>query len=174
MSPVFILSRLCLKRRFQFLGICVPPPVRAFNTLLTICSSITLRRPTASAFSVGTFTVISLWRILIVMYSRFCPSTVRDSFFTTVPAPCCGYTTLSPTLYKPTLPFGRLHRQNADGVEPVGDGSQYTESCPKRPLFPGIFGIHPKKPCSERTPRCRAVAGQGSRAAGTGRPGCAP
>src|SRR5205085_1760329 len=27
MSPVFILSRLCLKRRFQFLGIWVPPPV---------------------------------------------------------------------------------------------------------------------------------------------------
>jgi hypothetical protein len=33
---------------------------------------------------------------------------------------------LSPTLYKPTLPFRRLHRQNADGVEPVGDASQYT------------------------------------------------
>ena len=32
MSPVFILSRLCLKRRFQFFGICVPPPVSAFTT----------------------------------------------------------------------------------------------------------------------------------------------
>jgi hypothetical protein len=29
-------------------------------------------------------------------------------------------------LYKPTLLFRRLHRQNADGVEPVGDASQYT------------------------------------------------
>src|SRR5205823_12883704 len=46
MSPVFILSRLCLKRRFQFFGICVPPPVSAFSTFATICSSITLRRPT--------------------------------------------------------------------------------------------------------------------------------
>src|SRR5205814_1474733 len=33
------------------------------------------------------------------------PSTSRDSFLTIVPAPWCGYTTLSPTLYKPTLPF---------------------------------------------------------------------
>src|SRR2546423_15406038 len=94
---------------------------------------------------------MSLWRILIVMYSRFCPRTVRDSFFTTVPAPWCGYTTLSPTLYKPTLPFRRLHRQHAHERDPVGDASQYTESRSKRPLFPGIFGSWPKKPCSERT-----------------------
>src|SRR5262249_23103270 len=37
-------------------------------------------------------------------YSRFWPRTSRDSFLTTVPAPWCGYTTLSPTLYKPVLP----------------------------------------------------------------------
>src|SRR5262249_40845028 len=102
MSPVFILSRLCLKRRFQFFGIAVPPPVRALVTFLTISSSITCRSPTASAFSEGTLTVMSLWRILIVRYSRFSPSTSRFSLFTTVPAPWCGYTTLSPTLNKPS------------------------------------------------------------------------
>src|SRR5919204_1682251 len=108
MSPVFILSRLCLNRRFQFFGIVVPFPVSAFKTLVTISSSITLRSPTLSAFSVGTLTVMSLCRILIVRYSRFCPRTLRDSFLTTVPAPWCGYTTLSPTLYKPSLPFVAL------------------------------------------------------------------
>src|SRR5204863_3406307 len=95
MSPVFILSRLCLKRRFQFLGISVDPPVSAFSTTSTSFSPITRRRPTLSAFSVGTFTVISLWSILIVRYSRFSPSTSRCSFLTIEPAPWCGYTTLS-------------------------------------------------------------------------------
>ncbi len=60
MSPVFILSRLCLKRRFQFFGMSVLPPDSAFTTTSTISSSITQRRPTRSAFSVGTFTVMSL------------------------------------------------------------------------------------------------------------------
>ena len=60
MSPVFILSRLCLKRRFQFFGIVVPLPVSAFSTFETICSSITFRSPTRSALSAGTFTVMSL------------------------------------------------------------------------------------------------------------------
>src|SRR5205823_8549805 len=46
MSPVFILSRLCLNRRFQFFGISVPPEVRYLTTFLTASSSITLRRPT--------------------------------------------------------------------------------------------------------------------------------
>jgi hypothetical protein len=54
MSPVFILSRLCLKRRFQFFGICVPLPVSALRTTVTMSSSITVRRPTFSAFSAGT------------------------------------------------------------------------------------------------------------------------
>ena len=105
MSPVFILSRLCLKRRFQFFGMSVPPEVRYLTTFLTASSSITLRRPTSSAFSAGTLTVMSLCRILIVRYSRFSPSTSRFSRLTTVPAPWCGYTTLSPTLYKLPLPF---------------------------------------------------------------------
>ena len=60
MSPVFILSRLCLKRRFQFFGIVVPFPVSALTTSLTVSSLMTLRKPTASAFSAGTFTVMSL------------------------------------------------------------------------------------------------------------------
>src|SRR6476661_6078232 len=119
MSPVFILSRLCLKRRFQFFGIAVPPPVSALVTFLTISSSMTCLRPTASAFSHGTLTVMSLCRILIVRYSRFSPRTRRFSFFTIVPAPWCGYTTLSPTLNKPSSPTGRgSTRQDADGETP--------------------------------------------------------
>ena len=73
MSPVFILSRLCLKRRFQFFGMTVPLPRSAFSTCSTVVSSMTLRRPTRSAFSVGTLTVMSLWRIWIVRYSRSSP-----------------------------------------------------------------------------------------------------
>src|SRR6266700_8290399 len=105
MSPVFILSRLCLKRRFQFLGISEPPEVRYLTTFLTASSSITFRRPTRSALSLGTFTVMSLCRILIVRYSRFSPRTSRVSFLTTVPAPWWGYTTLSPTLYNADPPL---------------------------------------------------------------------
>ena len=63
MSPVFILSRLCLKRRFQFFGICVPEPDSAFTTFVTISSLMTRRSPTRSAFSVGTFTTMSLCAI---------------------------------------------------------------------------------------------------------------
>ena len=70
MSPVFILSRLCLKRRFQFFGISDSPAVSALTTVLTRSSSITVRSPTCSAFSTGTFTVMSLCRIWIVRYSR--------------------------------------------------------------------------------------------------------
>src|ERR1700751_1978397 len=113
MSPVFILSRLCLKRRFQFFGISVDPPVSAFSTTATSFSPMTRRRPTASAFSHGTCTVMSLCRILIVRYSRFVPSTSRDSFLTIVPAPWCGYTTLSPTLYNADLPFQHAFRQKS-------------------------------------------------------------
>ena len=70
MSPVFILSRLCLKRRFQFFGISVETPVSALRTPPISFSPITRRRPTLSAFSDGTCTVMSLCRILIVRYSR--------------------------------------------------------------------------------------------------------
>src|SRR5581483_819581 len=89
---------------------------------------------------------MSLCRILIVRYSRFCPRTSRDSFFTTVPAPWCGYTTLSPTLYKPDLPFSSNSRQNADGLILRRRPRQYSENGLKRRLFPGIFGLWTEKP----------------------------
>src|SRR5581483_8656653 len=111
MSPVFILSRLCLNRRFQFFGISVETPVSVFTTTSTMRSSITPRSPTFSAFSLGTFTVMSLCRILIVKYSRSCPRTTRLSLLTTVPAPWCGYTTLSPTSNKPSLPVRDASRK---------------------------------------------------------------
>src|SRR5215218_2889087 len=96
MSPVLILSRLCLKRRFQFFGMSEHSSWRTARTLLTVSSSITRRRPAIAAFSVGTMTVMSLWRILIVRYSRRSPSTSFCSFLSTCPAPWWGYTTLSP------------------------------------------------------------------------------
>src|SRR3954468_20261289 len=138
MSPVFILSRLCLKRRFQFFGIAVPPPVSALVTFLTISSLITCRRLTASAFSQGTLTFMSLCRILIVRYSRFSPSTRRFSFFTTVPAPWCGYTTLSPTLNKPSSPTSRVYTPtNAAGYVPP---AQVLTSVAKGPQMSHFFG----------------------------------
>src|SRR3954471_10634160 len=116
MSPVFILSRLCLKRRFQFFGISVDSPESALTTTSTASRPITQRRPTFSAFSVGTLTVMSLCRILMVRYSRSCPRTMRDSLLTTVPAPWCGYTTLSPTSNKLALPLS-AHFTKTAGAE---------------------------------------------------------
>ena len=55
MSPVFILSRLCLKRRFQFFGISVETPVSALSTgAISLSPTMTRRRPTLSQFSDGT------------------------------------------------------------------------------------------------------------------------
>ena len=71
MSPVLILSRLCLNRRFQFFGISEHFVAESTSsTFLTVSSSITRAGRPAAAFSVGTITVMSLWRILIVRYSR--------------------------------------------------------------------------------------------------------
>src|SRR5438552_17933787 len=71
MSPVLILSRLCLKRRFQFLGISDTSSRSTSRTFFTVSSSITRRRPASAAFSVGTLTVMSLWRILIEVLAPF-------------------------------------------------------------------------------------------------------
>ena len=60
MSPVFILSRLCLKRRFQFFGIWLMSSRRTASTRSTSSSPITRRRPARSALSLGTMTVMSL------------------------------------------------------------------------------------------------------------------
>ena len=111
MSPVFILSRLCLKRRFQFFGISVPPLVRYLSTSVTCSSSITCAgRP----FGVvrrdldGHVVVQDLDREVLALLAQH----LATSFFTTVPAPWCGYTTLSPTLYKLFPSFDRS-RQSA-------------------------------------------------------------
>src|SRR5438874_372574 len=146
MSPVFILSRLCLKRRFQFFGMFVPLPVSAFSTLDTICSSITLRRPTRSALSLGTFTVMSSCRILMVRYSRFSPSTVRVSRLTTVPAPWWGYTTLSPTLYNADPPLRRSFSTTTPATTMLRRRlGQYSENRWKTPTF---------RPRSRKSPAC--------------------
>ena len=60
MSPVLILSRLCLKRRFQFFGISETSSESTERTFFTVSSSITRRRPALPAFSHGTMTVMSL------------------------------------------------------------------------------------------------------------------
>src|SRR5438445_230161 len=51
MSPVLILSRLCLKRRFQFLGICEHSSCITARTFLTVSSSISRRRPASAALA---------------------------------------------------------------------------------------------------------------------------
>ena len=45
MLPVFILSRLCLKRRFQFFGISVEPPESACTTMATVLLVDDRRKP---------------------------------------------------------------------------------------------------------------------------------
>src|ERR1039458_700161 len=104
MSPGLILSRLCLSRRFQFFGMSETSSRSTLRTFSTVSSSITRRRPASAAFSVGTITVMSLCRILIVRYSRRSPKTSLISLACTCPAPWCGYTTLSPSsnsMYSP-------------------------------------------------------------------------
>src|SRR3954452_4301270 len=155
MSPVFILSRLCLKRRFQFFGISVPPEVRYLRTFFTASSSITLRSPTRSAFSAGTLTVISLWSILIVRYSRVSPRTSFFSRFTTVPAPWCGYTTLSPILYKLSSLFRLFAEVPADAEGAPAWRFRVAETPGKR----HFFAAQRKKSCSggfccQRGPQC--------------------
>src|SRR3954447_22011707 len=87
---------------------------------------------------------MSLCRILIVRYSRFSPSTRRFSFFTTVPAPWCGYTTLSPTLNKPSSPTSRVYTPtNAGGCVPP---AQVLTSVAKGPQMSHFL----EKPCSLR------------------------
>src|SRR5581483_9003147 len=51
MSPVLILSRLCLNRRFQFFGISETSSRSTSRTLFTVSSSITRRRPARAAFA---------------------------------------------------------------------------------------------------------------------------
>src|ERR1700722_12239063 len=97
MSPVLILSRLCLNRRFQFFGMSETSSRSTLSTFSTVSSSITRRSPASAAFSVGTITVMSLCRILIVRYSRRWPKTSLISLALTCPAPWWGYTTLSPS-----------------------------------------------------------------------------
>ena len=89
-SPVLILSRLCLNRRFQFFGIWLTSSRRTASTFWTASSSITRRSPARPAFSLGTMTVMSLWRILMVRYSRFSPRTSFISFLRILPAPWWG------------------------------------------------------------------------------------
>ena len=68
-------------------------------------------------------------------YSRSSPSTFRFSFLTTVPAPWCGYTTLSPTLYKPDLPIPSVFTKPPAGGRPPANDLQNSKSCWKTPLF---------------------------------------
>src|SRR4029079_13574724 len=164
MSPVCILSRLCLNRRFQFFGISVPPDVRYLTTFLTASSSITLRSPTRSALSAGTFTVMSLCRILIVRYSRFSPRTSRRSRFTTVPAPWWGYTTLSPTLYKltpsPVVDSTPSH-QNAGHMRMTGEEPPEYQIWLKSAIFAGVFAVVDEKALLRRASRRALVANAG-------------
>src|SRR5918997_1157965 len=81
MSPVLILSRLCLKRRFQFFGISEMSSESTASTFFTVSASMMRRRPALPAFSHGTMTVMSLWRILIVRYRRTSPRISLSSSF---------------------------------------------------------------------------------------------
>ena len=99
---------------------------------------------------------MSLCRILIVRYSRFSPRTSRFSRFTTVPAPWCGYTTLSPTLYKLT-PLSVCSRESAGGPEgsPAKD-SRVAETLQKR-HFCRVFEKSLLRRASRRAPAASAA-----------------
>ena len=147
---VFILSRLYLKRRFQFFGICVPEPVSTFTTSLR-CSSITCRSPTRSAFSLGTFTTMSLCRIWIVRYSRFWPRISRTSFFTISPRRGAVHD-LFPQLVSTAPPSTRTFSPRRRRIQrPASDGAQYSRSGRKVEMFTGVFGVSTERPCSART-----------------------
>src|SRR5260370_34935065 len=74
------------------------------------------------------------------MYSRFSPSTSRISFLTTVPAPWCGYTTLSPTLYnRSPFPNYVRSRQAAGGQgKPPAGLYKVSKNGLNKPTFQGF------------------------------------
>src|SRR5215475_11799571 len=75
----------------------------------------------------------------MVRYSRFWPSTSRDSFLTIVPAPWCGYTTLSQTLYKPELPScRRLSAKRAGAVGRRPRSHHFIKNHLETHPFPGL------------------------------------
>src|SRR5919108_1398628 len=82
----------------------------------------------------------------MVRYSRFSPSTSRVSFFTTVPAPWCGYTTLSPTLYKPDLPFRIDYDKAPAGEEAAGKSGPVYRSGREKARFSRDFIASGAKP----------------------------
>src|SRR6185437_15245629 len=59
-SPVLILSRLCLKRWFEFFGIWLTSSRSTDRTRATSSSPMTRRRPALPALAHGTMTVMSL------------------------------------------------------------------------------------------------------------------
>src|SRR6266849_6779511 len=75
------------------------------------------------------------------MYSRFSPSTSRTSFLTTVPAPWCGYTTLSPTLYnRSPFPNYVRSRQAAGGQgKPPAGLYKFSKNGLNKPTFQGFL-----------------------------------
>src|SRR3954454_7244679 len=100
---------------------------------------------------------MSLCRIWIVRYSRFCPRTSRSSFFTIVPAPWCGYTTLSPTLYK-RIPFLATEIAMKNGRQWVAAGTEaslYHKIAGKRPICGArarVAAPSPKSPAQSGLP----------------------
>ena len=99
------LVAMCLKRRFQFFGIVVPPPVRALRTSSTDLLVDHLPQPTCSAFSAArsrSYRCAGSW---IVRYSRSSPSTsrcFRRSRPTCPPCACAAARTSLPTLFSQT------------------------------------------------------------------------
>src|SRR3954454_20157604 len=83
---------------------------------------------------------MSLCRILMVRYSRSCPRTMRDSLLTTVPAPWCGYTTLSPTSNKLALPLS-AHFTKTAGAERLPARERHSSG--DSPCLEGESGMSP-------------------------------
>ena len=139
MSPVFILSRLCLKRRFQFFGIDGAGALERLQDLLDhllVDHARAARR--ASAFSHGTLhghvVVQDLDRQVLALLAEHLALLLLDDRA----CPVVRIHHLVADLEQPTPPFEACSRQDAGGVMPPAKNHKCSEFGSKEPTFQGF------------------------------------
>ena len=138
MSPVFIFSRLCLKRRFQFFGMTVPLPVQRLqhelHGLLVDHLSKADFLGVLGGYVHGHVVVQDLNRQVLALLAEDGALLLFDDR----PRAVMGVDHLLADLEQPDLPVAPIH-QEAGGFVPPASAEKYSESVSKMRPFPGIF-----------------------------------